>query len=229
MARARRTVRHVLLGNFVRACAKVRLEGAENVDDLSGPFVVVANHSSHLDTGLVFAALPEHIAEHLSVGAAADHWFMQWWKAIVPVMLFNAYPIDRPGRPHKGNHKGLSSALLREGIPLLIFPEGTRSRTGAMAPFSPGAGRLCTTRKVPCVPVALVGCADAWPANRRFPRWPRRTVFVSIGEPLHPQPGEGVAAFTRRAEDAVRQLHDATAAREGANSLEVLARRVRRR
>lgn len=229
MAQARRVVRRTVLAGMVQAAVKVERHGHENVEGLRGPFVVVANHSSHLDTALVFTTLPEHLTQRLTVGAAADHFFMHWWKALFPVMAFNAYPIDRPGRPHKGSHKGLSSAMLRAGIPVLIFPEGTRSRTGAMATFSPGAGRLCVTRKVPCVPVALVGCADAWPANRRLPRWPRRTVHIAVGRPLYPRPGEGVAQFTRRVEREVVDLHDATAAKVGMKSLAVLARRVRRR
>lgn len=230
LAGVRRVIRKSLLATAVKLGVDVELHGSENVDGLEGAFVVVANHSSHLDTALIYAALPDHLTTNLAAGAAADHFFMSWRTALAPVLLFNAYPIDRPGRPHKGNHKGLSSALLKSGTPLLIFPEGTRSRTGAMATFTPGAGRLCVSRKVPCVPVALVGCSEAWPANNRLPRWPRRKVHVVVGRPLHPRPGEGVAAFTRRVEREVVDLHDATAERVGMRSLAVLAaRRVRRR
>lgn len=229
LAAVRRVVRTTVLAGAVNVGAKVELHGSENVAGLSGPFVVVANHSSHLDTALIFAALPDHLTRNLAAGAAADHFFMHWYTALAPVLMFNAYPIDRPGRPHKGNHKGLSSALLKAGVPLLIFPEGTRSRTGAMATFTPGAGRLCVSRKVPCVPVALVGCSAAWPAGNRLPRWPRRAVEVVVGQPLHPRPGEGVAAFTRRVEREVVDLHDAMAERSGMNSLAVLAARRNRR
>ncbi|MGO4956966.1 lysophospholipid acyltransferase family protein [Luteococcus sp. Sow4_B9] len=226
----RRVVRKTVLATAVRFAADVELHGSENVEDLDGAFVVVANHSSHLDTALIYAALPDHLTTNLAAGAAADHFFMSWRTALGPVLLFNAYPIDRPGRPHKGNHKGLSLALLKSGVPLLIFPEGTRSRTGAMASFTPGVGRLCASAKVPCIPVALVGCADAWPANNRLPRWPRRKVHVLIGRPLEPRPGEGIGAFTRRVEREVVDLHDAAAERYGLRSLAVLAaRRSRRR
>lgn len=230
LAGLRRAIRKTVLAGVVKLGVDVELHGHENVEGLTGPFVVVANHSSHLDTALIYSALPDHLTTNLAAGAAADHFFLHWYTALAPVLLFNAYPIDRPGRPHKGNHKGLSSALLKDGTPLLIFPEGTRSRTGAMATFTPGAGRLCVSGKVPCVPVALVGCSDAWPADARLPRWPRRQVHVVVGRPLEPRPGEGVAAFTRRVEREVVDLHDATAERYGKRSLAVLAaRRVRRR
>ncbi|MEL4358843.1 MULTISPECIES: lysophospholipid acyltransferase family protein [unclassified Luteococcus] len=230
LAGLRRLVRKTVLAGAVKVAVDVELHGHENVEGLDGPFVVVANHSSHLDTALIYAALPDHLTTNLAAGAAADHFFLHWYTALAPVLLFNAYPIDRPGRPHKGNHKGLSTALLQDGTPLLIFPEGTRSRTGAMATFTPGVGRLCSSAKVPCVPVALVGCADAWPAQARFPRWPRRTVHVVVGRPLEPRPNEGIGAFTRRVEREVVDMHDATAERYGMRSLALLAaRRVRRR
>ncbi|WP_420176567.1 lysophospholipid acyltransferase family protein [Luteococcus sp. OSA5] len=229
LASLRRVIRKTGMAGLVKIAVDVELSGAENVEGLEGAFIVVANHSSHLDTALIYSALPDHLTTNLAAGAAADHFFLHWYTALAPVVLFNAYPIDRPGRPHKGNHKGLSSALLKAGVPLLIFPEGTRSRTGAMASFTPGVGRLCASAKVPCIPVALVGCSEAWPANNRLPRWPRRKVHVVVGRPLEPRPGEGTGAFTRRVERQVVDLHDAHAERFGMRSLAVLAARRARR
>lgn len=230
LAHVRRILRRTALAGVVRAGARVQVHGTENVAGLEAPFIVVANHSSHLDTALIYSALPDHLTKNLSVGAATDHFFMKLRTMLPPVLLFNAYPIDRPGRPRNRNNRGMSQALLKAGVPLLIYPEGTRSRTGAMAPFTPGAGRLCVSRKIACVPVALVGCAEAFPAESKLPRFPRRQVHVAVGRPLVPRPGEGTAAFTRRMERAVVDLHDATAARFSMRSLAVLAaRRTRRR
>ncbi|GAA1394410.1 lysophospholipid acyltransferase family protein [Luteococcus peritonei] len=229
LGQVRRLVRRTLLAGLVKAGARVKVHGKQNVDGLEAPFIVVANHSSHLDTALIYAALPDHLTQNLSVGAATDHFFMKWRTMVPPVLFFNAYPIDRPGRPRNRNNRGMSQALLKAGVPLLIYPEGTRSRTGAMATFIPGAARLCVTRKIPCVPVALVGCADAFPAENKLPRWPRRQVHVAVGRPLMPRPGEGTAAFTRRMERAVVDLHDATADRFSMRSLAVLAARRTRR
>ncbi len=229
LAQVRRLVRRTVLAGAVRAGARVKVHGTENVADLQPPFVVVANHSSHLDTALIYSALPDRLAKNLSVGAATDHFFMKLRTMIPPVLFFNAYPIDRPGRPRNRNNRGMSQALLKAGVPLLIYPEGTRSRTGAMASFSPGAARLCVSRRIPCIPVALVGCADAFPAENKLPRFPRRQVHVAVGRPLVPRPGEGTAAFTRRIERAVVDLHDATADRFSMRSLAVLAARRTRR
>ncbi len=230
LAAVRHVIRSTGLATVVKLGARVTLHGSENVEGLEGPFIVVANHSSHMDTALIFAALPDHLTENLSVGAASDFWFMNRLKSLVPILLFNAYPIDRPGRPHRGDNRGLSGALLSNGVPLMIFPEGTRSRTGAMAPFTPGFARLSSTRGVPVVPVALVGCAEAWPAQNKLPHWPRRRVHVVVGPPMRPREGETSSLFTRRVERQVVDLHDATAPQVGLKSLAVLAaRRARRR
>lgn len=229
LARLRRTVRHTALATSVRLGARVTLHGAENVEGLTEPFIVIANHSSHMDTGLVYSVLPDHLTRLLSVGAAADTWFMNPVKSLVPTILFNAYPVDRPGRPHKGDHRGLSDALLDQGIPLMIFPEGTRSRTGAMASFTPGVARLSRSHGVPVVPVALVGSGEAWPANKRMPRWPRREVHVVIGRPMSAREGETSSLFTRRLEREVVDLHDGVATQGGLRSLAVLAARRARR
>jgi 1-acyl-sn-glycerol-3-phosphate acyltransferase len=68
--------------------------------------------------------------------------------------VFNAFPVDRTGL--RGRHD-LGTSLLDDGVPLLLFPEGTRSRTGEMGAFKPGAAALCISRDVPCLPVAIGG------------------------------------------------------------------------
>jgi 1-acyl-sn-glycerol-3-phosphate acyltransferase len=95
--------------------------------------------------------------------------------------VFQRVPVDRTGL--RGRHD-LGTSLLDDGVPLLLFPEGTRSRTGEMGAFKPGAAALCISRDVPCLPVAIVGAAEAmlygqnWPTRRRLP------VYVTYGEPM---------------------------------------------
>ena len=75
-------------------------------------------------------------------------------------LFFNAFPVDRKGLR---NRKGLAGLLLSEDVPLLLFPEGTRSRTGAMKGFTPGHAALSISRNVPVLPIALVGAYAAMP------------------------------------------------------------------
>ena len=128
---------------------------------------MVSNHSSHLDAPLLIGALPRQLARYVAAGAAADYFFDVWWRKGLTALFFNAFPVDRTGLRGK---RGMATSLLDDGVPLLLFPEGTRSRTGEMGNFKPGAAALCISRDVPCLPVALVGASDAMPRGASWPR-----------------------------------------------------------
>ncbi|GAA2027942.1 hypothetical protein GCM10009756_19360 [Pseudokineococcus marinus] len=201
---ARFVLQRLVLRPLVRSVVSVEVEGAERVRDLPTPFVVVANHSSHLDAPLVLGALPPRVSQRLAVAAAADYFFDARWRARITGLVFNAFPVDRGGT--RGSHRGLAAQLLDEGVPLLLFPEGTRSRDGSMAPFKVGAAALAVTRGVPVVPVALVGAYAAMPRGRSWPLPGRPPVKVVVGEPLHPREGENARALTQRVALAVERL-----------------------
>lgn len=197
-----------LLRPVVWAITDVQVHGRENLDNFSGPYVVVSNHSSHLDTPLIMGALPRRLSRYLAAGAAADYFFRSWWKAAPTALFFNAFPVERGGTR---NRKGLAGKLLSDGVPLLLFPEGTRSRTGQMARFKPGAAALCISRNVPCIPVALVGAHEAMPHGTGWVRRGRPQVHVVIGSPMWARPGEAAARFSERIAKVISDMHDQTA------------------
>jgi 1-acyl-sn-glycerol-3-phosphate acyltransferase len=94
--------------------------------------------------------------------------------------------------------------MLSAGWSVLIFPEGTRSRSGEMAPFKPGIGLVATRTGRPVIPVRITGLHDVLAPGRRLPR--RGRVVVHFGEPLRARSGEGARDFTARLEAAVRDL-----------------------
>lgn len=204
----RRAAQMLLLKPAVWSALKVEVHGKNHLSHLSGPFIAIANHSSHFDAPLIFGSLPKKQAKYLATGAAADYFFNHWWKSLPVSLFFNAFPVNRGGS--KGR-KGIAGKLLSDGVPLLLFPEGTRSRTGAMGPFKPGAAALCISRNVPCVPIALVGAFEAWPYDEKRWRPGRPEVHVVIGEPMYPQPGEIAHQFSERMRRKVMELHDSTA------------------
>lgn len=173
-------------------------------DALAGPCIVVANHSSHLDAPLVLGSVPPRIRRNLATGVAADYFFTARHKRMFTELVFNAFPVDRTGT---GANRGLSKRLLKAGVPLLVFPEGTRSRTGTMSSFKIGAAGLAKAVGVPVVPVALVGAFEAMPHGARWPRRGRPPVVVAVGEPLRAAEKEPTASFNGRIEAAVRELY----------------------
>lgn len=148
----------------------------------SGGCVVVANHSSHADAAAIVAALGPKARP--SVAAAQDYWFADRLHAATARTLLGAFPVRRNGGG-TADLMGMTQTL-RDGGTVVIFPEGTRSRDGVIAPFRSGAFRLAEAAGVPVVPAAISGTARLLPVHGL----PRPTgLSVSFGEPLHANAG----------------------------------------
>lgn len=228
-ATARQAAQMLLLKPTMWRLLRVHVHGQSNLDGLEAPCVVFSNHSSHLDTPLIYGALPNRISKFLAAGAARDYFYDKWWKSGPMTLFFNGYPIDRGREPEgtkKRNVRGMSAALLDAGIPLLVYPEGSRSRTGAMGPFKPGVAALCISRQIPAVPIALIGAHKAWPSSQKGLPKGRPVVHVVIGRPMTPLPGEIAHEFNERMRRQVLELHDTTARAYGAQTLDEYARTV---
>ena len=204
-AAARFAAQRGLLKPLVWRLATVTVLGQERLRGLSAPFVVVSNHTSHLDAPLIFGALPRKLARHVAAGAAADYFFDVWWRKGLTALFFNAFPVDRTGLRGR---KGLATSLLDDGVSLLLFPEGTRSRTGEMGAFKPGAAALCISRDVPCLPIAILGAAEAMPYGKKWPERGRPPIYLVFGEPMRPEDGETASAFSERMAKEVSGLYD---------------------
>lgn len=164
-----------------------------------GGCVVVANHSSHADTAALLAALD---ARHgPAIGAAADYWFASPWRRRICRRLAAGFPVRRGG----GGMDDLLSMAgeLREGRAVVLFPEGTRAKDGALGSFHRGALVLAEQAGVPVIPVGIAGTDRLLPKHGRLRS---SLVRVSIGEPL-PR-----AVSPAEARDAVLALHSRTAA-----------------
>jgi 1-acyl-sn-glycerol-3-phosphate acyltransferase len=147
----------------------------------SAPFVLAANHASHLDTLALAAALTPRLRERLRPLAAKDVFFRTRARARLATGLLHVLPL---ARRQCGLHwlRGLRRRLEEEGCVYILFPEGTRSRTGAMGAFKHGLGALTAGSRVPVVPCHLHGTFDALPAGTTLPRpW---KVSLHIGSPL---------------------------------------------
>lgn len=208
-SRWRSTIRYVLqrwiFRGVVRSAITPSVVVNRRVRTVRGPFVLVANHTSHVDAPLLAQSLPWAQARFLSTGVAADYFFKLWYKRWFVRWLFNAFPIDRDG---SRKNAGTSRRLLRSGVPILVFPEASRQTTGRMADFKPGAAALAASTGVPVIPAAIVGGYEAMPKGRNWPVKGRPPVCVVFGEPLLAEPDEVVTDFMARIRAAVKDLYD---------------------
>ena len=199
-ARMRKLVRAAVTRPVIKTVVAPHVEGQSNVDGLTGAYIVVGNHSSHLDAPMVFSLLPNHMTQKLATGAAADYFYRKQRISKLTSLFFNTYPVERKGKPsaHPGRAAHMTSRLLQEGIPILIFPEGTRSRTGEMGVFKPGAAALSIKLDVPIVPLAMHGGHEAMPVGSKFPTLNRPPVQLYIGKPIKAREGESPEDFMAR-------------------------------
>jgi long-chain acyl-CoA synthetase len=139
-------------------------------------FLVVANHSSHVDFSLVSYALGAHGRE-LVVLAAKDYFFNNDLRRFIATNFTRLIPFDR----ERAQLESLEEALeqLRAGRSLLMFPEGTRSPDGAIHEFKSGSGYLALHSGCDVLPIRISGTYDVLGKGSLIPR--RAPVEVRIG------------------------------------------------
>jgi 1-acyl-sn-glycerol-3-phosphate acyltransferase len=208
-ANARFVAQRGLLKGVVWGMLRVTIVDREKLKDVKRPFVVVANHSSHLDAPLIMGALPRPLARYLAAGAAGDYFFDVWWRRGLTALFFNAFPVDRSGN----NPRNVSAkTLLEHDVPVLVFPEGTRSKNGVPGHFKPGAAALSASTGAPILPIAIIGAHESHP---RGSKWPTMGLPVGVvfGSPMSARPDENPTQFMARVREQVVAMHEQHSAR----------------
>lgn len=197
------TTRQLLLFPAVKFFTSLKVSGINHLSNLQRPFILIANHTSHLDTLALLTALPLAIRLRLRVAAAADYFFNCGWKSFLMQIIINAFPFARQG-DNKHNSFDTTVNLIRQGNSILLFPEGTRSPDGHLQPFKRGAGRLAISTGTPVVPAYIGGAYDVMPKGANWPR--RHRVTISFGSPLYFAPDSDPDLVAAQLEQAVREL-----------------------
>jgi long-chain acyl-CoA synthetase len=206
-------------------------------------FIVAANHTSHLDMGVIKVALGD-AGKDLTSLAAADYFFRNKYRRAFFKNFTNLVPMERAGSIRKS--MDTAEQVLRGGHSMAVFPEGTRSLSGEMTDFLPSLGYLALRAGVGILPAYIAGAYEALPKGAAVPR--ARSLEVTFGpflshawlqELTKGLPSQEAwrlaAAFTQRVvenlRDGVATPLDAAAARAAwdgeAQKLGVVAARAR--
>ncbi len=147
--------------------SRIRLRGRHNIPK-DGPFLIAANHLAWTDIPYIPLFLPRK-----AIFMAKEEYFSS--KIAWLVRFLGAFPVKRG----EGDRQALRTAdeQLKKGNMVIVFPEGTRSKTGAMAKAHAGLGMIALRSGVPIVPVAI------WGSEKVLKEFGPR-VTISYGEPI---------------------------------------------
>jgi 1-acyl-sn-glycerol-3-phosphate acyltransferase len=147
----------------LRTQGRQRLPGA-------GPFVLLANHSSHLDTVSLLSLFPLWRLHEIQPVAAADYFERNRLVAWFSHTFFNILPIARCRITPENNPIQRMLTQLRAGKSLIVYPEGARGSGEEIGPFRPGIAHLLEQApRLPVIPVYLVNHGRCLPKGEWFP------------------------------------------------------------
>ena len=188
-------------------CQPLTVSGAAHLDALDGPCIVIANHQSHMDSLVLFTAMPEPVKRTLFFGAAQDRWYVKGKRKLVlqpwyQSLVLGNFPITRGGGSRALDYAGW---LLEQRCNLAIFPEGTRATGERLGDFRHGVARLALQYDVPVVPVYLDGLRQMRPKGQLHVTPGPAT--AEILPPIRFAPGTAVPAATEALWSALNARH----------------------
>jgi 1-acyl-sn-glycerol-3-phosphate acyltransferase len=187
---------------FMMLFIGLRVRGREHLAS-SGPFILIANHSSHLDTISLLSLFPLSRLRRIRPVAAADYFERNRFVSLVTKTLFNILPIARKNITTENNPLRRMREAIEAGDSIIIFPEGTRGSGPEMGEFRSGVAHLIEKLPgVPVVPAYLVNMGRSLPKGEFIP-----VPFfceIRIGAPRVLQGSR--QEITRALEAAVREL-----------------------
>jgi long-chain acyl-CoA synthetase len=215
-----RVLRAVSLPAFLipltRVFAWIKVSGRQHLKQVNGPVIFAANHQSHMDVPVIFAALPGSWRRRVAPAMAKEFFkahffpeqhaprqrFLKGLEYYLSAAFFNAFPL--PQR-EAGARQTLRYAgeLISDGFSILIFPEGKRTEHGEIAPFRPGVGMMASKLGVDVIPVRLEGVDRV--LHQKWKMAKPGNVSVTFGAPLR-LTGDNYVELASKVEEAVRKL-----------------------
>ena len=187
----RKAIDTVINFPFIRCFFDMKVEGLDNLRGLERPVVFIANHTSYLDQPAIMYNLPSKWRYHTATAMRSEFFFGEHFEIhkdifkkiafIYSTLAHNSFLLPQ----RSGFRKNLifMGKLIDLGVNILIFPEGTRSKTGKLLPFMPGLGLIVKELQVPIVPIHISGMKHIYPRGAILPK--RGKCIVRIGKPLN--------------------------------------------
>ncbi len=168
--------------------------------------IYFANHQSHADLVMIWAALPKELRHMTRAIAARDYWTKTPFKQWLTTEVFNVIYVSRERTADEDPLEPLLDALSK-GDSIILFPEGTRGHTGEPQPFKAGLYNLA--QKFPqavLVPAWINNVQHVLPKGEVVPV--PVLCSVTFGAPMQLQVGEDHRIFLERARNAVIALRE---------------------
>ena len=160
---------------FFRCFFLLRIVGKKKIKESwkEGGVLIVANHASYFDPPVVGVSYGKKTA-FLARKTLFKKGFFGW---LYPKL--NAIPVDQDG-PDMSSLKRIIKEL-KNGNPVLIFPEGQRSVDGKILPGEAGVGLVIAKSKAPVLPMRIFGAFEAFPRGAKIPKFFTK-ITVSVGD-----------------------------------------------
>lgn len=187
---------------------RVRVRGTEQLDKVKGPVLLISNHITDIDAGLILSALPARWRKRLAIAMAGEYlrdwlyppaaigWFRRGRLKIqyaLVAALFNVFSLPK----ESGFRRSFAYAgeAMDRGCNILLFPEGQETKDGRLQPFRAGTGLLVANLQAPVIPLRIDGLFELKQRHQFFAR--PGTVTVTFGAPVTFSARETPAQITR--------------------------------
>lgn len=209
-----RLLRAGVLAFFRNGLCVPHVIGREHVP--ASPFVLCANHRSHLDSLALICGL--RLEDKCALLAARDYFEQGGATRRLLALPFTVIPVERryPGVAMLGTIAAAAAFFRQGGQVLIAYPEGTRQTGGTIAPFKRGAATLALALGRPVLPVFIDGTERLLPKGRHIPI--RGPVTLTLGPAIQPGTRPDAGQWHDRSRDLIRSIEASVRGLAGTNA-----------